>query len=89
MTPKAILELNEVCSVALKVFSDGENHLPVVTALNDAMSDSGYNDPCLTWRGLFHLDTDRGISMPESVIKYISPGIELRDGCWQLRDQRE
>ncbi len=44
LNAEGILEPKEVCQVALKVFLDGENHLPVVIPLRDVMSDSGYNN---------------------------------------------
>jgi len=41
----------------------------IVTALNDVMSDAGYNEPRLSWHGSFLLNIDPQLKMPVGVRK--------------------
>ena len=45
--------------VALKVFIRRKDDLPIVSVLNDVMSDAGYSEPRFSWHGLFLLNIDR------------------------------
>ena len=46
-----------------------KDDLPIVSALNDVMSDAGYNEPRPSWHGSLLLNIDLQVKMPGSVRK--------------------
>jgi len=63
-------KLYGVSEVVLNVFIRRKDDLPIVSALNDVMSDAG-NEPRPSWHGLFRLNIDRQLKMPVGVRKII------------------